>query len=653
MSSRKLYDAIHAANIGRIASGEIVLDDYLGGKLPDSRVGVSLVISARSFAGSYAKLVSSARRAEPWQYYYPFHDLHITVFDFIRGSEAYRPDARLEKRFLDLAREAARSFEPFAIRFSGIVFSDAAGLIQGYDDDLLARLRQAIRELMEDAGLANDERYRSESAHLTFARFISPLASPGGLREFIDGNRETEIGRERVDALELVEHDWYDRRATRRIIGRVELRGSPGRNSADTAVSGERQARSAIAPGRRDRYHGLSEAIVNGNPIVALLGRRLRLAVVGGGAGSFIGGMHRMAARLDDRYELAAGVLSSDPAKALEQGRELGLPAGRAYGSVAAMLEAEARREDRVDVVAIMTPNDSHFEYASAALAAGYDVICDKPMTNTLAEAETLHRLALESGRVFCLTHNYTGYPMVRQAAAMVEAGQLGTVRLVQVEYVQGGKADESDPSGPKLPWRYDPMRGGPSLVLGDIGTHAHNLLRFISRLEVEELAAEAGAVVPGRKVHDYAGALLRLSGGARGSFWVTQAAAGVENCLRIRVSGTRGSLEWQQEVPQELVFKPLSGSARIFTPGGPELLPLARRSSRIVKGHPEGFPEAFANLYSDAAEAIAARIAGKKPDPLALYFPSSADGLAGLRFVAAAVESSARGGAWIKVARG
>lgn len=386
------------------------------------------------------------------------------------------------------------------------------------------------------------------------------------------------------------------------------------------------------------------------NPVIAALGRRLRLGVVGGGPGSFIGGVHRMAARMDDRYELSAGVLSSDPGKCLARGREIGLPEGRAYPSVEAMLEAEAARADGIDVVAVMTPNDSHFPYAKAALRAGRHVICDKPMTTSLADAEELHRLVLETGLVFCLTHNYTGYPLVRQARAMAAAGELGDIRLVQVEYVQGGKARGGDPPpGPGQPWRFDPAKGGPSLVLGDIGTHAHNLLRFVTGLEVEELCAEAGSVVPGRRVHDFAGALLRLEGGARGSLWVTQAAAGVENSLRIRVSGSKGTLEWDQELPQLLSWKPLDAPAQTFTPNGPGILPLAARSSRIKRGHPEGFPEAFANLYSDAAEAIAARIAGREADPLALHFPTSADGLAGLRFVGAALASSAAGGAWTR----
>lgn len=385
------------------------------------------------------------------------------------------------------------------------------------------------------------------------------------------------------------------------------------------------------------------------NPISSMLGRRLRLAVIGGGPGSFIGAMHRQAARLDDRYELVTGILSSDADKSKKAGLELGLAPDRLYSSVQELMEAESARKDGVDVVAIMTPNDSHYEYSMTALEHGFDVICDKPMTNTLQEAETLHKKVQESGLVFCLTHNYTGYPMVRQAKAMVEDGQLGTIRLVQVEYVQGGKADEEKPMPAVLPWKYDLARGGPSLVMGDIGTHAHNLTRFITGLELDEVSAEIGTIVPGRLVHDFAGALLRFENNARGVFWVTQAAAGVENCLRIRVSGTKGSLEWMQEFPQALTFKPLHAPSQNRTPNGPGTLPLSARSSRIVAGHPEGFHEGFANIYSDAAEAIRARRAGKEANPLALYFPNSYDGLLGVRFVNSVIESSRANGKWTK----
>jgi predicted dehydrogenase len=380
------------------------------------------------------------------------------------------------------------------------------------------------------------------------------------------------------------------------------------------------------------------------NPVIALLGRRLRLAVIGGGAGSFIGPMHRQAARLDDRYELVAGALSSDPQRSVAAGATLGLAPDRCHPDALALLAAEAARPDGADVVAIMTPNDSHFPYAMAALDHGFDVICDKPMTNTLAEALLLRDKALASDRVFCLTHNYSGYPMARQARAMVADGLLGEIRLVQVEYVQGGRAK---PGPGRTAWKTDPARGGASLVMGDIGTHAHHLLRFITGLEVEQVAAELGCVVPERTAHDFAGVLLRLGGGARGSFWVTQAAAGVENGLRIRVSGSRGTLEWHQEQPQVLDFRPLDAPAQRLTPRGPGTLPLALRSTRVAAGHPEGFPEAFANLYSDAAEAIAARRAGQTPDPLALHFPNAHDGWMGMRFVDAVIRSAQAGGAW------
>jgi predicted dehydrogenase len=387
------------------------------------------------------------------------------------------------------------------------------------------------------------------------------------------------------------------------------------------------------------------------NPVIEMLGRRLRLAVVGGGPGSFIGSMHRSAARLDDRYDIVAAALSSDPDRSATAAAALGIAPDRSYPTADALFDAEAAHSDGADVVAIMTPNDSHHPYAIGALRHGFDVICDKPIANTLDEALEVLATVEDTGLVFCLTHNYTGYPMVRQARAMVADGLLGVIQLVQVEYVQGGKAGERDPDreGP-LPWRYDPVRGGPSLVLGDIGTHAHNLVRFVTGLEVSEVAAEVGHIVANRLVDDYAGALLRFDNGARGSFWVTQAAAGVENCLRLRVSGTKGTVEWMQEVPTQLAFKPLGAPAEIRTPNGPGTLPLARRASRIVAGHPEGFHEGFANIYSDAAEAIAARRTGVEPDPLALVFPNAADGVRGVAFVDAAIRSSTNNGAWTTV---
>lgn len=380
------------------------------------------------------------------------------------------------------------------------------------------------------------------------------------------------------------------------------------------------------------------------NTVFRLLGRRLRLAVIGGGPGSFIGAMHRQAARLDDRYELVACALSSDPERSLSAGLGIGVAQERCYPGGQALVATEAKRVDGAEVVAIMTPNDSHFSFAMLALDQGMDVICDKPMTNTLEEAQALYQRVQDTGLVFCLTHNYTGYPLVRQAKAMVLDGQLGDIRLVQVEYVQGGRAK----AGPgRRAWKEDPIRGGPSLVMGDIGTHAHNLLRFMTGLEVDQVAADIGCIVPGRVTHDYAGAMLRLSNGVRGSFWVTQAAAGVENGLRIRISGSLGSLEWQQEHPQVLQFKPLDAPAQVRTPNGPGTLPLAARASRIVAGHPEGFHEAFANLYTDAADTVAARRSGQPADPLSLHFPNAYDGLQGIRFVTAALASSNNQGAW------
>ena len=383
------------------------------------------------------------------------------------------------------------------------------------------------------------------------------------------------------------------------------------------------------------------------NPVISSLGRRLRLALIGGGPGAFIGAAHRQAARIDDYFEIVAASLSTDPGRAQQAGLDIGLPPAQCYASGEALIAAQSTAPVPADVVAIMTPNDSHFRYAMAALTAGMDVICDKPMCNSVADANTLQQAVQDSGRIFCLTHNYSGYPLVRQARAMVMDGQLGEIRLVQVEYVQGGRAV----AGPgRAAWKNDPGRSGPSLVLGDIGTHAHQLLRFVTGREVVQVAAEVGTIVPGSATDDYAVANLRLDNGARGSFWVTQAAGGVENCLRLRVSGALGTLEWQQEQPQQLIFRPLGAPVQIRTPNGPGTLPLAQRASRIVAGHPEGFHEGFANLYSDFAQVIVARRMGQAPDPLTLHFPNAQDGWLGVRFVDAMLRSSREAGAWTSV---
>lgn len=388
--------------------------------------------------------------------------------------------------------------------------------------------------------------------------------------------------------------------------------------------------------------------MIDGNPVVEALGRRLRLAVIGGGPGSFIGEVHRAAARLDDRYRIVAAALSSDAARGRAAALRIGVPADRAYGSGAELIDREAARADGADAVAIMTPNDTHREYAVAALERGFDVICDKPLANSLGDALAVVRAVRDTGRVFALTHNYTGYPMVRQARAMVAAGELGEIRLVQVEYVQGGNAAPASCSDGGARWRFDPARSGPSLILGDIGTHAHHLVCYVAGVELAAVLADVGAIVPGRRAHDYAGVLLRFAGGARGCLWATQAAAGVESSLGFRISGALGTVEWHQDRANELRFLPLDGPAQVRTRNGPGALPLAARSSRVGKGHPEGFHEGFANIYADAAEAIAARRSGRAADPLALHFPTVEDGARGVRFVEAALASSNAGGRWV-----
>ena len=384
------------------------------------------------------------------------------------------------------------------------------------------------------------------------------------------------------------------------------------------------------------------------NPTIARLGRRLRLGVVGGGPGSFIGAVHRTAARLDDHYEVVAGVLSRNPERSRAAARAIGIAEERAYADHAELLAKEAERPDGIDVLAIMTPNDAHYPAARDALARGLDVICDKPLTTSLEDALDLVRRVEASGLVFCLTHNYTGYPMVRHARAMVRSGALGVIRQLQVEYIQGHLAAETAADrDPAANWRFAAEQCGPSLVLGDIGTHAHHLACFITGLELAAVAAELGSAVPGRQVHDYAHLLLRFDNGARGSMWVTNSAAGAEHGLRIRVFGDNGGLEWHQEEPNSLLYRPLGGFAQILTRGRPGLSPEAARATRIVLGHPEGFHEAFANLYADAAEAIVARRTRSEPDPLALDFPSVEDGARGVKFVEAAVDSHRNGGRW------
>ena len=373
--------------------------------------------------------------------------------------------------------------------------------------------------------------------------------------------------------------------------------------------------------------------------VIEAIGRRLRLAVVGGGPGSVIGEVHRIAARLDGHYDIVAAALSSDPERARRAGVAIGVPEDRAYPSAQALIDGEAKRTDRVDVISIMTPNDSHHGICSQALDAGFYVICDKPLTTDLVSAASLARKVKASGAEFCLTHCYTGYPMVRQARAMVRAGAIGPIRQVHLQYVQGYLASEDVPPG----WRLDPARVGASMILIDIGTHAHHLGAYVTGLDLESLCADVGHVVPGRKVDDYASLLLRYANGARGSMWVTNAASGAEHGLSFRIFGETGGLEWHQEEPNRLVHRKRDGFEEVVTRRkDSRVTEAARQVTRVEIGHPEGYLEAFANRYSDFARAVVARIRGEPPEQIDRPFPTVEDGVKGLAFVEAAVQSSA-----------
>lgn len=377
-------------------------------------------------------------------------------------------------------------------------------------------------------------------------------------------------------------------------------------------------------------------------------GRRIRLGMVGGGEGAFIGAVHRIAARLDDHYELVAGALSSEPSRALRSAAAIGLP--RAYPDFATMAREEGGRPDGIEAVAIVTPNDQHAPAAEAFLRAGVHVICDKPVTTTLAEAQRLKALAGETGRLFAVTHNYTGYPMVRHARQLVRDGALGTIRVVQVEYAQDWLTERLEATGQKqATWRTDPKRSGAGGCIGDIGTHAFNLLHYVSGLKTHELAAELSTFVEGRALDDNVQVMLRLAGGARGSLWASQVAPGNENGLRLRIYGSRGGLEWAQEHPNQLRHAPFGEPVRIVARGTAAVLPDGQRVSRLPSGHPEGYLEAFATLYAEIAQAIRAARAGAAL-PADVHFPTIDDGIEGLAFIEAAVRSSAEGGRWVRL---
>jgi predicted dehydrogenase len=382
---------------------------------------------------------------------------------------------------------------------------------------------------------------------------------------------------------------------------------------------------------------------------------RIRLGMVGGGEGAFIGAVHRIAARLDDHYELVAGALASSADKAQRSGRELGLAADRTYSDYTAMALAEAARDDGIEAVAIVTPNHLHAPVAEAFLKAGMHVICDKPLATTSKDARRLMALAAKHGRIFAVTYNYTGYPMVRQARQMVSQGLLGEIRVVQVEYAQDWLTQRLEATGQKqADWRTDPARSGAGGCIGDIGTHAYQLAEYIGGLRVSQLCAELSTFVTGRRLDDNAQVMLRFAGGARGSLWASQVAPGNENNLRIRVYGSRGGLEWRQEHPNQLQWSPFGESTQTIARGTGAAGAAAARITRIPAGHPEGYLEAFATLYGEIALAIRAarrpRPRGAPKPDKAAHFPGVADGVRGVEFIEAVVASSARGARWVRL---
>ena len=376
----------------------------------------------------------------------------------------------------------------------------------------------------------------------------------------------------------------------------------------------------------------------------------IRYGMVGGGQGAFIGGVHRIAARIDGEFQLVAGALSSDAERSKASGRELGLDPERCYASFSEMAKAEAKRPDGIEAVAIVTPNHVHYPAAKAFLEAGIHVICDKPLTSRLADAKKLAEAAKASGRLFVLTHNYTGYPMVRQAREMIAKGIIGDIRVVHAEYPQDWMTEAVESK--QAAWRTDPKKSGAGGATGDIGTHAYNLARFVTGLELDSLSADLTAFVPGRVLDDNAHVMLRFRNegsvpAARGMLWASQVAPGNENALKLRVYGTKGGLEWEQESPNHLWYTPFGDARRLITRGGAGSGAAAGRVTRIPPGHPEGYLEGFGNIYAEAARAIRAlrKKGGKVPKDV--VFPTVDDGVEGVAFVEACVKSSKKNGAW------
>ena len=378
--------------------------------------------------------------------------------------------------------------------------------------------------------------------------------------------------------------------------------------------------------------------------------RKLRLGMVGGGRGAFIGAVHRMAARLDDKYTLVAGALSANPENAKASAADLGIASDRSYADFEAMAEMEAKRADGVDAVAIVTPNHLHFKACKAFLANGIHVICDKPLALNLTEALELVKLARKSGLVFVLTQNNTGYPLVRQARQMVKDGMLGDLRVISVSYIQDWLTTPIEQQGQKqAAWRTDPKLQGAGGSIGDIGVHAFNLAAFVSGLELESVCADLKSNVSGRALDDNANVLLRYKGGANGNLWASQVAVGNFNRLAIKLYGDKGGLEWCGEDNDNLTYAPFGEPVRQITRGGPGTLPVAAHATRMPPRHPEGYIEGFANVYSNAAELIWAAKDKRKPDPLCTDVPTVEDGARGLAFIEACVESSAKGGVWTR----
>ena len=373
--------------------------------------------------------------------------------------------------------------------------------------------------------------------------------------------------------------------------------------------------------------------------------QKIKLGMVGGGKDAFIGSIHRMAARLDDRYDLVAGALSSSPIKASESAAEIGIDKKRSYTSYQEMAKKEGKLVDGIDVVAIVTPNHLHADVAKVFLEAGIHIICDKPLTAKLSDAEELAALVKESGLVFAITYNYSGYPMVRQAKEMIAKGEIGTVRMVQSEYAQDWLATNIEQNGQKqATWRTDPNQAGAGGAIGDIGTHAYHLAEFITGLEASSLLADLDSFVSGRSLDDNANILLHYKNGAKGMLWVSQIASGKENGLNIRIFGDKGGLEWSQEDPNYLQHTTLGKPKQILTRAGSTTGELANAASRIPSGHPEGFIEGFANIYRETADLI---LAHHNKTEFTNLVPTVDDGLRGMRFIDKAVASNQAGSIW------